>query len=67
MTSKSVTSFTAISNTERLALLKLVQRANETMKDQWRQDCVTAFGWSQMDADSVITRLRRLAKKELSE
>jgi len=66
MTSKNVSSLTTISNSERLALLKLVQRANETMKDQWRQDCVVSFGWSQTDADHIITNLRRLAKRELS-
>jgi hypothetical protein len=58
---------TVISGSERAALLKLVQRATETMKDQWIQDCIVSFGWEPQDATHIINNLRRMAKRELNE
>jgi hypothetical protein len=49
-----------------MALHKLVQRATETMKEMWIQDCMTSFGWSAEDAGYVINELRRQAKRELN-
>lgn len=58
---------TVISGSERAALLKLVQRATEIMKDQWIQDCIVSFGWESKDAAHIVNNLRRMAKRELNE
>ena len=66
MKSKSVTSMMVISPTERMALLKLVQRASEKMKDEWITDCMVSFGWTKETAVLVAHNLRRMAKRELT-
>jgi hypothetical protein len=48
------------------AMHKLVQRASETMKEMWIQDCMTSFGWSDVDARHIINEVRRQAKRELN-
>lgn len=66
MTSKSVASMTTVTGTELKAMLKLVQRATETIKEMWIQDCVASFGWEPADAAHIVDTLRRTAKRELA-
>jgi len=55
-----------ISGSHKKALLKLAQRANEVMKEQWVQDCMVAFGWTREDADFIVSELIRMARRELN-
>lgn len=69
MISNPVSKMTVISPTEHKAFMKLVQRVTEipVMKEQWIQDCITAFGWSEQYTRNQIEDLRRAAKKELAD
>ena len=66
MTSKNVSSLTVVTRSELLAMLKLVQRGNEIIREQWVEDCMISFGWDMATASNVTNNLRRMAVRELA-
>ena len=48
------------------AVLKLVQRASETIMSTWINDCMVAFDWDREYAEKICHDWRRAAVHELA-
>lgn len=66
MTSKNVSSVDTTIKSHKLCLYKLVQRANDVMREQWIADCTVAFGWTREYSVDLIDKLRREANLEMT-